>query len=182
MSKEEPKEAPKPEAPPVKGPQLPPEEPKEEPEPEEVPEEEPEEDPEAAVEHMIYHWVRTFIESCPDCIKIQEHSPYTKATLPTYPRAGHTICREHCHCYLKQERVSAAKYEEIERKTGGAALVRLMADLLGIQYSDRSWVGIARRAAKKGLRQIGKRLLPKKPRAQRKPLFPGRTPPSPFNR
>jgi hypothetical protein len=40
---------------------------------------------------------------CEDCPALAEASPYTKNTLPTYPREGDTQCMSFCYCYLHTE-------------------------------------------------------------------------------
>jgi hypothetical protein len=35
-------------------------------------------------------------ETCPDCLRLEAHSPYRQ--LPTTPRAGDTACLSNCHC------------------------------------------------------------------------------------
>lgn len=53
---------------------------------------------------MKIWWRRGGAEnSCLTCPKLEAGSPYTTATLPTYPRAGGTQCGTNCKCYLEAE-------------------------------------------------------------------------------
>lgn len=45
-------------------------------------------------------WTLGIAEHCDDCIRLAANSPYTPATLPTYPGAGATECLSHCKCNL----------------------------------------------------------------------------------
>jgi len=38
---------------------------------------------------------------CPDCLSIVAKNPYTKKTLPGYPKSGSTICLSNCRCSLR---------------------------------------------------------------------------------
>lgn len=42
-------------------------------------------------------------ENCEDCLRYAEGSPYTWETLPTYPRAGRSVCLTGCKCILVAE-------------------------------------------------------------------------------
>lgn len=35
---------------------------------------------------------------CPDCLMFAANNPYTKKTLPGYPKSGNTICLSNCYC------------------------------------------------------------------------------------
>lgn len=48
------------------------------------------------------NWRRTPGESCTGCVDLEANSPYTAATLPTYPGAGATPCRGNCNCVLER--------------------------------------------------------------------------------
>jgi hypothetical protein len=49
---------------------------------------------------VVIHWKLGKAEHCDDCILLAQHSPYSKFTLPTTPRAGDTDCRTNCKCRL----------------------------------------------------------------------------------
>lgn len=46
------------------------------------------------------YWRLGACDHCADCPVLNLNSPYTRATLPTYPGAGGTICKSNCCCYL----------------------------------------------------------------------------------
>lgn len=48
-------------------------------------------------------WTLHPAEHCPDCLSLAAGSPYTAATLPTYPGAGGTQCRANCKCSLEPD-------------------------------------------------------------------------------
>lgn len=53
--------------------------------------------------------------TCNGCNFLIEHSPYTKITLPTTPRAGDTRCRNNCRCRLIIRQVGQQRYEAVEK-------------------------------------------------------------------
>jgi hypothetical protein len=53
--------------------------------------------------------------TCNGCRFLIEHSPYTKVTLPTTPRAGDTRCLNNCRCRLVVRFVGHQRYESVER-------------------------------------------------------------------
>jgi len=52
-------------------------------------------------DETVIHWRLGQAEHCDDCILMSMHSPYTKYSLPTTPRAGDTVCRMNCRCRLE---------------------------------------------------------------------------------
>lgn len=46
-------------------------------------------------------WALGNAEHCDDCVRLANGSPYTSATLPTYPGAGATQCLNNCKCHLE---------------------------------------------------------------------------------
>lgn len=48
-------------------------------------------------------WRLNPAEHCSGCLDLASGSPYTSATLPTYPGAGATPCRGNCKCTLERE-------------------------------------------------------------------------------
>jgi hypothetical protein len=48
-------------------------------------------------------WKLNPAEHCSGCLDLAAGSPYTSATLPTYPGAGATPCRGNCNCILERE-------------------------------------------------------------------------------
>jgi len=53
----------------------------------------------------VIHWVGPDDErTCPGCIYLFEHSPYTKHNLPTVPQAGSCQCLTNCrdHLYIRR--------------------------------------------------------------------------------
>jgi len=55
---------------------------------------------EAAPMDSQFVWKLGHAEHCPDCLVLASNSPYTKADLPTTPRAGATRCLSNCECSL----------------------------------------------------------------------------------
>lgn len=53
---------------------------------------------------------------CQSCSFLAKHSPYTKHTLPTTPRAGMTRCLANCRCRLVMREVSPETYKKIQNK------------------------------------------------------------------
>lgn len=53
-------------------------------------------------------WRLGVCRHCASCPTLAANSPYTRATLPTVPRAGATECRSRCRCYLEFRRSGAA--------------------------------------------------------------------------
>ncbi len=51
----------------------------------------------------VIHWKLGIAEHCHDCPKLAAGGPYTKATLPSVPRSGHTQCLSNCKCTLQFE-------------------------------------------------------------------------------
>jgi hypothetical protein len=47
-----------------------------------------------------FTWVLGEAEHCGDCLDLAARSPYTIDTIPTYPRAGSTLCMFNCRCLL----------------------------------------------------------------------------------
>jgi len=45
-------------------------------------------------------WIMGDAEHCEDCENMAANSPYTKASLPTVPRAGDTRCLSNCKCRI----------------------------------------------------------------------------------
>ncbi len=47
---------------------------------------------------------------CEDCFSLNFNNPYTKATLPTVPRAGGTKCMSWCQCTLRVEGIHGGAF------------------------------------------------------------------------
>jgi hypothetical protein len=63
-------------------------------------------------EDVLIYWVLESGNPCSECRLLHRHSPYTKDTLPTTPKAGSTRCLSYCYCKL---RIVKAKQSEVER-------------------------------------------------------------------
>jgi len=56
-----------------------------------------------AGDEEVWTWRTDPGENCPDCLRLEAHSPY-RGTPPTTPRRGDTACLGHCHCRLQSSR------------------------------------------------------------------------------
>jgi hypothetical protein len=66
---------------------------------------------------MVIDWIAPMDRNtCGGCSFLYHHSPYTKATLPTTPRAGNTPCLNRCRCRLVVRSVSKEAYERVSKK------------------------------------------------------------------
>jgi len=64
---------------------------------------------------MLIDWISPMDRStCGGCKFLFEHSPYTKKTLPTTPRAGDTPCLNRCRCRLVMRSVPQEAFEKAE--------------------------------------------------------------------
>lgn len=50
---------------------------------------------------LIYWVYNPEAQHCSSCLYLRDHSPYTKRTIPTTPRAGGTECLSNCKCHLR---------------------------------------------------------------------------------
>ena len=50
---------------------------------------------------LIYWVYNPEAHHCTSCVYLRDHSPYTKRSIPTTPRAGGTECLTHCKCHLR---------------------------------------------------------------------------------
>jgi hypothetical protein len=65
---------------------------------------------------MIIDWISPMDRNtCRSCAFLFRHSPYTKKTLPTTPRAGDTLCLNRCRCRLVMRDVGIVEFMRIER-------------------------------------------------------------------
>ena len=64
-------------------------------------------------DNVRIRWKLGTAEHCVDCIILASQSPYTKASLPTTPRAGATACLSNCKCKLTFQ-VGVLSQEEME--------------------------------------------------------------------
>jgi hypothetical protein len=65
---------------------------------------------------MIIDWIAPMDRNtCGGCKFMFKHSPYTKQTLPTTPRAGDTPCLNRCRCRLVMRTVTPAQYESVDK-------------------------------------------------------------------
>jgi hypothetical protein len=55
-------------------------------------------------------------ETCNGCQFLLKHTPYTKATIPTTPRAGDTRCLNNCRCRLVIRDVGQEKFETVQKR------------------------------------------------------------------
>jgi hypothetical protein len=53
----------------------------------------------AGGDDVTWEWKTSPGETCPDCLRLEAHSPYRQ--LPTTPRAGDTICISNCKCSVQ---------------------------------------------------------------------------------
>lgn len=66
---------------------------------------------------MVIHWLSPLDRrTCNGCRFLSNHSPFTRDTLPTTPRAGDTRCLNNCRCRLVMAEVDSTKWSETQRK------------------------------------------------------------------
>ena len=75
----------------------------------------------------IFHWIKEPKGACKECEFLARNSPYTRDTLPTVPKAGHTRCRNNCRCRIKVVAASRARVDGINRRQSRARLQRQLA-------------------------------------------------------
>jgi len=64
----------------------------------------------------LFHWHLESDEPCNDCKLIARFSPFTRATLPTVPKAGMTRCFNNCYCKLEVEPVTEQRMARTQRR------------------------------------------------------------------
>lgn len=68
-----------------------------------------------------FDWILIAEDNCSDCPRIAAGSPYTAATLPTYPGNGETECITNCKCVLMRDDgvvTESYPYETVEELVG----------------------------------------------------------------
>lgn len=66
---------------------------------------------------MVIDWIGPFDRNtCAGCWFLYRHSPYTKDTLPTTPRAGDTPCLNRCRCRLVMRKVSPEQFDKVQSR------------------------------------------------------------------
>jgi hypothetical protein len=63
----------------------------------------------------VIYWTLESDDPCVDCRELARNNPYTADTLPTTPKAGDTICHNHCYCTLRTEEVDVSVVRQIRR-------------------------------------------------------------------
>lgn len=64
---------------------------------------------------MVIDWIAPLDRrTCNGCRFLSNHSPYTKNSLPSTPRAGDTRCRNNCRCRLIVREVPRSKFIQIQ--------------------------------------------------------------------
>jgi hypothetical protein len=76
---------------------------------------------------LIYWRMDPAKSHCPDCIELENMSPFTKSTLPCQPRSGATVCLFHCGCRL--EYVPGTPAQVAQAKTNNLSKRYLIARL-----------------------------------------------------
>lgn len=56
---------------------------------------------ESMPENVVIDWVLGIGTHCSSCILLSAHSPYSKFSLPTTPKAGDSECHQNCLCHLE---------------------------------------------------------------------------------
>lgn len=74
-------------------------------------------------DNSILHWVLQSGNPCPDCRLLHRLSPFTKATLPTTPKAGSTRCLSYCYCKIRVVKAKPGEVERVTRKNKSAEAV-----------------------------------------------------------
>lgn len=65
---------------------------------------------------LIYWVYNPEAHHCMSCLYLRDHSPYTKRTIPTTPRAGATECLSNCKCHLRIQIADAELVKQIDSK------------------------------------------------------------------
>lgn len=72
------------------------------------------------------------IQHCETCLYLSKESPFTPATLPIVPRAGHTKCVNNCRCKLVYVTSTPERAEEVAKKKGSPRQVLAKMKKLGL--------------------------------------------------
>jgi len=66
---------------------------------------------------VVINWVAEHDgRVCASCQYLRRNSPYSKASLPTSPRSGDTLCLTRCRCQLDIREVGEAEFERVQRR------------------------------------------------------------------
>jgi len=71
---------------------------------------------------QLIWWRLGAADHCIDCPVLAINSPYTRGSLPTWPRAGETTCRQWCACHLEFRTVKRKPSDEERRRREREAL------------------------------------------------------------
>lgn len=78
----------------------------------------------------IFHWLIHPAEHCEGCLWLARHSPYTKFTLPTTPKAGSTACLNNCRCSILIRKARPGEVEKVAaRNLANSTALKKLADL-----------------------------------------------------
>ena len=67
---------------------------------------------------MVIDWISPLDRhTCKGCRYMAEHSPWTRDSIPTTPRAGDTRCLSNCRCRLVMREVTPEVYAQLARRT-----------------------------------------------------------------
>lgn len=68
--------------------------------------------------NSLIYWVWSpEAQHCVSCVYLRDHSPYTKNTLPTTPRAGGTECLVYCKCHLRIVPAAPEIVQQVEQRS-----------------------------------------------------------------
>ncbi len=66
---------------------------------------------------MVIDWISPLDRhTCKGCRYMSEHSPWTRDSLPTTPRAGDTRCLSNCRCRLVMREVKREAYAALDKR------------------------------------------------------------------
>lgn len=92
--------------------------------------------------HSLIYWIyQPEAQHCPSCLYLRDHSPYTKETLPTTPRAGATRCLSNCKCHLRFVNADLEVVRQVEAtssRSGHLASLNALKGQRGIRRNPAS--------------------------------------------
>lgn len=79
---------------------------------------------------LIYWVYNPEAQHCESCLYLRDHSPYTRNTIPTTPRAGGTECISNCKCHLRMVPADPEIIKQVEaRHLSRSTMMRYLGQL-----------------------------------------------------